>query len=150
MASKRLWFETEEHQEDLVSKLTKPDTWTMKQSFNSSFIFPCFGVGIMNVCSTVHLLFLFLPVEVWLVSLLWDDSAGCYCFRTGCTSSPAAREVSSHRTLCWLEPKLKKRFPVTALHASSSLITCLQVSLSPCRGSFAPSVQGVCLTISQT
>lgn len=104
----------------------------------------------MSVCSLVHFLLLLLPVEVQLISLLWDDSAGCYCFRTGRVSSPAAREVSPRRTLCWLEAKLKKRFPVTALRALFSLVTCLQVSLSLCRGSFAPSVQGLCLSISQS
>lgn len=78
----------------------KSDTLKMKQSFKSSFTFPCFGVGIVSVCSTVCLLLLLFSFEIQLVSLVCDDSASRYWFRTGNETSPLLPVKSLLTGLC--------------------------------------------------
>ena len=87
MASKLLWFETEDIRKDLVSKPRKSGTLKIKQSFKSGFTFTCFGLGIVFAAQCICC-FAFLFEIHLLVSLVCDDSASCYCFRTGNESAP--------------------------------------------------------------
>lgn len=59
---------------DLISKPMKSYTLKIKQSFKSKVTFPCFGVGIVSVCSAECLLLLLFLFEIQLVSLVSGDS----------------------------------------------------------------------------
>lgn len=101
MASELLWFvRLKNIRKGLFSKPVKSDTLKMKQTFKSSFTFPCFGVGIPSVCSTVCLLLPLFSFEIQLVSLVCDGSASHCCFRTGNESSPLLPVKSLLTGLC--------------------------------------------------
>lgn len=98
MTSKLLWFEN--IGKDVISKRMKSDTLKIKQSFKSKVTFPCFGVGIVSVCSTVCLLLLLFLFEIQLVSLVSDDSDSPCCFRTGNKCPPLLPVKSLLAGLC--------------------------------------------------
>lgn len=100
MTSKLLWLEN--IRKDLSDKPMKSDTLKIRQSFKSEVTFPCFGIGIVSVCSTVCLLLLLFLFEIQLVSPVCDDSHSHKLLQDWeQVSTPAACKVSPKLCAGW-------------------------------------------------